>query len=202
MNQLLRVAWLSVLLGLVMEGLLLLVAAGFGNHPLMKLALAELTQKVSWATIVCVGLACGTAATKQRERAMGFAGLLAAPAGFIIARMLHKSATQVLAIAAPAAAAGPSPLLLAGLKGVEYAVLGVLLGKVGKQQPAGMARYAGVGMLVGATFGGAMVWLLTRPTVNPPLTVVLSRIINEFVFPVGCSLVIYAADSLSHRSNA
>lgn len=198
--RLLHVAWLSVLLGLGMEALLLVAAAGFGKHPVLAPVLADLVQKVSWATVVCVGLACGTAVTKLRVPAMGVAGLLAAPAGFIIARSLHKSATQALAIAAPAAAAGPSPLLLAALKGIEYAVLGFALGRIGRTQPAGLAGYLAAGLSVGAVFGGFIVWLLTRETANPPALLVVSRIVNELIFPIGCSLVLYAADAFRHRT--
>ncbi|HLM78807.1 MAG TPA: hypothetical protein VK361_10520, partial [Rubrobacteraceae bacterium] len=57
---LLRVAWLSVLLGLGMEALLLLFAAGSGLVPELGEIVAASVQKVSWAVIVCTGIALGT----------------------------------------------------------------------------------------------------------------------------------------------
>ncbi len=49
---LLRVAWLSVLLGLGVEALLLLLAAGSGLVPQLAAIVAASVQKVSWAVIV------------------------------------------------------------------------------------------------------------------------------------------------------
>ncbi|HZC18899.1 MAG TPA: hypothetical protein VE225_04245, partial [Rubrobacteraceae bacterium] len=86
---LLRVAWLAILLGFVMEALLLLFAAGFGIFPGLKPVAADLLRQVSWSTIVCVGLALGSAVTHLRSQLMGIFGLLAAPLAFTISRGLH-----------------------------------------------------------------------------------------------------------------
>lgn len=62
---LLRVAWLSILLGYVVEAVKLLSAAGVGIFPELNLAVvADLAGQVSWSTILCVGLAIGTAVSK------------------------------------------------------------------------------------------------------------------------------------------
>ena len=44
---LLRVAWLAILLGMVMEGTLLLLSAGFGNFLGLKSIVADLVGNVS-----------------------------------------------------------------------------------------------------------------------------------------------------------
>jgi hypothetical protein len=69
---LLRVAWLAVALGLAMEALLLLLAAGFGEVLGLKALVADLVRNVTWAAFVCVGLAVGTTLSKIRVPAMGF----------------------------------------------------------------------------------------------------------------------------------
>ena len=60
-RNLLHVAWLSILLGLTLEVLLLVLHAfteTAGHTP--KPFVADLAQKVSWSLFVCVGLALGT----------------------------------------------------------------------------------------------------------------------------------------------
>jgi hypothetical protein len=92
---LLRVAWLSILLGFVMESLKLLSAAGVGIFPGLNLAVvADLVGQISWSTIVCVGLAIGTAVSKFRASLMGFLGLLSATLAFGVSRSLHQGAAQ------------------------------------------------------------------------------------------------------------
>jgi hypothetical protein len=87
---LLRVAWLSVLLGLGMEALLLLLAASSGFVPQLAEIVAASVQKVSWAVIVCTGIAIGTTVSSAlRAPLMGILGLLAAPVAFHVARTLH-----------------------------------------------------------------------------------------------------------------
>ncbi len=54
---LLRVAWLSIILGVAMEILLLVVAVGFGTAESAPPFVADLVQKTSWSTLVCMGLA-------------------------------------------------------------------------------------------------------------------------------------------------
>jgi hypothetical protein len=76
---LLRVAWLAILLGLAMEGLLLLLTGGFGEVLGLRSAVADLVKNVSWSVFVCAGLAVGTTLSKIRVPAMGLLGFLAAP---------------------------------------------------------------------------------------------------------------------------
>ena len=111
-STLLKVAWFSVLLGLGMELLFLLISIGFGKSLAAKTMVADLVQKISWSSIVCMGVAVGTAATKMRSAAMGLAGLIAAPAAFYIAKALHKSAASALDVSLPAGGV-PTALTLA-----------------------------------------------------------------------------------------
>ena len=91
-----RVAWLAILLGLAMEGLLLL-GTGLGDLLGVKPIVAGLVKNVSWSVFVCVGLAVGTTLSKIRLPAMGLLGFLAAPLAFEVSRVLHKGTLEALA---------------------------------------------------------------------------------------------------------
>ncbi len=131
---------------------------------------------------------------------MGFAGLIAAPMAFYIAKALHKSVSQALSISEQAAVAGPSPFLLASIKGAEYAALGCLVALLGKWTAAGLKEHALAGLMIGLLFGGAIVYTMASMAADPlPLFVLVSRAANEIIFPVGCALVLYAAQKLGQK---
>jgi hypothetical protein len=194
-----RVAWLSIVLALVIQIVSVAVLAGFGPLANFKSIASEITQKITWATIVCAGLALGKAAAKLQPQVMGLLGLLAAPTGFTVARAAQKSIAEALKIAGPAAG-GASPFLIAGLKALEYAALGLLIGWISKRVWGGALAHIVVGLGIGIIGGGiilaVMDWYSPTPLALPAL---LSRGINEVIFPVGCALVLFAADAVSKR---
>lgn len=192
-RALLHVGWLAVLLGLVMEAVLVALAAGYGTLKGANPVLADLVQKVSWSVVVCVGLAVGTMAKKARGQAMGLAGLFAAPLALMVARSLHEGAMKALEVASTA---GPSPslALIALIKGFQYGSFGLTLDWVEKKPWGGLAAHLAAGLAVGIVFGGAMLALsIQAAQETPPLPALVSRAANEFLFPVGCALVIYVS---------
>lgn len=192
-KSLLHVGWLAVVLGLTMEAILVALAAGFGTLKGANPVLADLVQKVSWSVVVCVGLAVGTTAKEARGPVMGLSGLLAAPLAFMVARSLHKGAMQALAVAADAGP-GPSLILIAILKGLQYGSFGLTLDWVAKKPWGGLPAHLATGLAVGVVFGGAMLALsIQAAPQTPPLPALVSRAANEFLFPVGCALVIYVS---------
>jgi hypothetical protein len=197
-QTLLHVAWLSILLGLALEMIMLVIAANSNKLPGIEPIIADVVQKISWSGLVCTGLAFGKAASSANPTWMGFAGLLSAPAALAVARTLHKSTAQALKVAEVGAAIA-FPFFIAGLKGVEYAAFGLLLGWVGKRASSGLVAYAGSGLLIGAVFGTTIAAAITPGgfetiKIIPPL-------VNEVLFPVGCSLAIYAADAIGKRTS-
>lgn len=198
----LRVAWLSIGLGLALEILLLVLAAytdTAGTSP--KPFISDLAQKISWSFIVCVGLAFGSTAAQSRERVMGFLGLISAPLGFVIARAAHKAAKDALGVASVAGttAAGASPFLIGGLKGIEYAIFGALLAWIGKRS-MGLGAHVGAGLAMGLTFGIAIVAATVQAAATPPTAVdLVAKGVNEVMFPVGCALVLYASGAMAKR---
>ena len=65
---LLRVAWLAILLGLLLQVTMLLVATGFGAATSSPTLLAETLKTLSWSLLVCVGVALGRVAAKAASR--------------------------------------------------------------------------------------------------------------------------------------
>lgn len=198
---LLRVAWLSVLLGLGMEALLLLFAAGSGLIPGLGEIVAASVQKISWAVIVCTGIALGTTVSSIfRAPLMGMLGFLAAPVAFHVARTLHQGTKEALEITGGVASIGESVFLIALIKGVEYACLAALIGWIGRRPWGGLAPHILVGLAVGILFGGTILALTYVSAPEPPsLTALISRGIDEVVFPVGCSLILFSAQALGNR---
>jgi hypothetical protein len=192
---LLRVAWLAVGLGLVLEAILLILTISFGGALGMGKIVADLVQKISWSVIVCVGLAFGKTVSKGNAAWMGLSGLFGAPVAFRVAGTLHKTASSALKLAEQGAGAA-FPFLIAALKGLEYAVLGLLLAWLGKKAAAGAMSYAGIGLGVGVIFATVIVYASGAQQVTPG---VISQFINELVFPIGCSLAIFGADVLGKR---
>jgi len=193
-----KVAWLSIVLGFAMELLTVGAVTVFGSVPGLKEAVADTIQRVSWGTFVCIGIAAGSTASKARVPAGGIAGVLSAPIAFTIARALHESVARGLALS-PQAAGVLSPLLLATVKGCEYGVLGLAISWITNHRQCGIGYYIGFGLLCGVVFGGAVLTLTAALSQNaPPLSKLVSLGINEILFPVGCSIVLY----LSHSAGA
>ncbi len=199
-TTLLNVAWLSVLLGLGMEILLILAAAYFGSDNATASIIADAVQKISWSTLVCSGVAVGMAAGKMRPQVMGLAGLIAAPVAFYTAKVLHKSASQALAIAGQAAVGGPSPVLIVSIKALEYAALGLIIGTLSNRPSLSLWHNLLAGLLIGIVFGGTIVYLMVTMATEPlPPLGIATRCINEIIFPVGCSAVLFAAQKIGEK---
>ena len=197
-RQILRAAWLSIALGLLLELMLVFYALVSGHADRPQPFLTDLVQKVSWGLIVCVGVAFGTTASKSPETKAGLLGLLAAPLGFLVARSLHKALGAALGVAG--AAAGVSPLLIGGLKGVQYGLFGGVLGWLAQQTWGRLGAHLGAGVAFGVTFGLTILLMMEvgAPAPTPPVGLV-SRGLNELIFPVGCAAVIYASNVLGRR---
>ncbi|CAK0780522.1 conserved membrane hypothetical protein [Gammaproteobacteria bacterium] len=198
-TTILRVAWMSIVLAIIIQILSLFALAGVGPLADFKTIVSEFVQKITWATIVCTGIAFGKVASKLQPQAMGLLGFLAAPTGFTVARAAQKSVAEALKNAAPVAG-GASPFLLAGLKALEYAVLGLIIGWLGKRAWGGALAHVTVGLGIGIIGGGTclavMDWYNPTPLTLPAL---LYRGVNEVIFPVGCSLVLFAAERVGKR---
>jgi hypothetical protein len=192
---LLRVAWLAILLGLLLQVAVLLVAVGFGTAPSPGPVLAETLKTVSWSLLVCVGVALGRVAAKGRLPAEGITGLLAAPLALTVANTVQKGVAE--AVGAAGVPAGPTPLWVLAIKAAEYGALGLLLNWVGQRAWHSALGHLAVGLLVGVVFGGLFLAVVVR-TAPTPLSApsLLAKGLNELLFPVGCALVVFIAEVL------
>jgi len=197
--QLFAVAWMAAGLGVALELLSALGAFGLQGGTTMQVFLAGAAQRVSWSTIVCVGLAFAKVFAPARPGASAWAGMFAAPTAFTISRVVHKGLAQAIGLAV-----GSPPvallLLLTTVKALEYGVLGAWLARHDERSDATPGRYATTGLIVGAVFGFVTlaVTALFSPQTPTPADW-LARTINEVLFPVGCALILYTATLAGRR---
>ncbi len=206
MTRILHIVWMSIALGVVLEIVFLLVNLfGKGSLPPASVAAADAAQKVSWSLMVCAALAIGTATAKVLREAMGgIAGIVAAPLAFVLAKSIHKAVGSALdAPADPVMESVPSPMILALIKGLEFATLGAIAGWYTKQEWADMRVYVLTGLATALIFGGVFVGYniyATSPAL--PIVKVVAMSLNELLYPIGCSLALYASDALALRLKA
>jgi hypothetical protein len=192
---LLRIAWLAILLGLLLQLALLLVAAGFGKDISPRPLLAETLKTVSWSLLVCVGVALGRVAAKGQVPLEGVTGLLAAPLALTAANTVQKGVAE--AIDAAGVPAGPTPLWILAIKAAEYACLGLALNWVGRRAWHSALGHLAVGLMIGVVFGGLFLAVVAQTAPTPLSTPsLLARGVNELLFPVGCALVVFIAEIL------
>ena len=197
---LLRVAWLAIALGMAMEGLLLLLGAGLGKSLGLGSIVASLVGNVSWSVFVCCGLAVGTAVVKARVPVMGFLGLLAAPTALEASRALHKGTLEAMSTAGGGGEV-LSPVVVGLIKALEYGCLGLAIAWVSQRPWGGAAAHMAVGFLVGLVFGGTIIALMMGSTPPPSAAEALTVGVNEVIFPIGCSLVLFSAGALGKKMN-
>lgn len=192
-HTLLHVAWMSVVLGVVIQ-LILLVAVRFDSlAPMIR----EVSQKVSWSFIICVGLAIGNAAAKAKEVWMGLAGLLAAPLAFAAAKTVHKSVGQALSLDE---VGGSTTLFWWAIiiKTAQYTFFGIAIGLLSNRANAKLSQFVGIGAAAGIVFGGLLLFVTSRYTQMSAAKIVAGAI-NEILFPVGCAIVLFSAAALGAK---
>lgn len=146
--------------------------------------------RVTWSLVVCLSLAVGTAVGRRRIPALATAGLIGAPLAFIVARGVRRASVGLLK--AMESGSGPSPWVLAAIKGLEYAFLGAAVGWLGRREETRPLAYVAAGLISGLAFGGANLGVIVAvapTTVSYPA--LLAWGVNEILFPVGCALVIW-----------
>jgi hypothetical protein len=194
-----RVAWLSILLGLLVQLALVLADIRLGRFAEARPLAGATARTVGWSVLVCTGIALGRAASKVRTPLMGVTGLLAAPVALNVANMLQRAIHEALDVAN--ISPGVVPLWLMLIKAAEYGFLGAALGWIGRRAWAGALEHVGIGLITALFFGGVTLFLKVQAAPKP-LRDFVGQGINELLFPVGCALVIYAADVLGRQVRA
>ena len=187
-----RVVWMSALVGLGMQALTLTVGVALGGSPSLASAVIGAVGKVSWSTTVCAALAVGLSVPRATLPGTALWGLIAAPASFHLARAVQ----QALGAAAGLSAAAATPALVvwgtAGLKGAQYALLGLVLLWLNRRPGLSIFIYLTVGAVLGFAFGGPIIVLgLFGGAIAPKAAALLPAAVNELIFPALCAGVVY-----------
>jgi hypothetical protein len=189
-REALRVAALSVTLAALLEvlqlGTLIVIGEPYGRAELIR----DLILKVPWAAIVCVSFWMGLVLGRGRVSIAAFVLLVSAPLGSLFAHALAEmgrsyelSATHEMLI---------SPYVVAALKGGAYVALAVLVVGLRARTRATAWHYAAAGLMIGISFGGALLALELVAAMHPITTSVLvAWAVNEVLFPIGCALILF-----------
>jgi hypothetical protein len=198
-NEILRrlamVAWLGILLGFLMQGILLATRSSLVGLPTTAQIMVDLAQGVTWSFFVCAGVGLGTTIARVRTSIGGLVGAISAP----LAMGLAKGSQKVMASAMGASSEPAlfSLVTLGAMRALQYGLLGWMLAWLAVRQETRASRYLLGGAVIGLVFGGSialwMTWNAERagsPFATPRLVGVY---LNEILFPIGCSLVVYIA---------
>jgi len=196
---LLRVAWMSIVLGLFVQATVMLVQATWPAS-----WASELLGKITWSVFICTALAIASAASKAAPGMVGLMGLMAAPVSVAAARTVQKTVAGGMSGAAAAApiVVAPGPWELAILKGVQYAIFGWLICRA--QRKGTLKAHLAVSVPIGVAFAVYIVcraWATTPPDMLKPLGLI-ARGVGDASATVGCSVVLWAAVALAAAKSA
>jgi hypothetical protein len=181
--NLLRVVGLAALLGFLMEGILVV-----GGQEVASLS--SLLDNGLWPFLICMAVSVGQAVARGEPAGAGLFALVTSPVAFVGAKVIQKGMSSLVNHTSTGALVDGSLVMEAGLRGVEYAVLAAVLAWLTRKHWAGALAHLAVGAAIGVVFGLVIAIFL------PPGSL-LGWIVEEIVFPTGCSLVIFTSVTLA-----
>jgi hypothetical protein len=188
----LRVTLLSLGLAVLLEVIQAAAAAAAGTGYGLSLALRDTLLKVPWAVVVCLSLWFAVRIAGGRPGVVAVIGLLAAPLASLLARSVAEMAHTLFGVAGPAGV--PPPILVAAVRGVEYACLGALLLWLGGKLWSNALHHAGAGLLIGLLFGGVLLRVTAAAGADALSAESLAGwVVNELLFPAGCALIVFSS---------
>jgi hypothetical protein len=201
LRRVVMVAWLAIALGFAMEALILTVRFAADTHPATTQVLIELAQGVTWSFFVCAGVSLGTALAKVRASLGGLIAAISAPLAMGIAKGTQKVMVSALDVSAKPVIL--SLTTLGVLRAIEYGLLGWMLASLASKDSPRPLHFMLAGAFVGAVFGGGITTLTIETAAAKDIVLTLPQAIatglNEIVFPIGCSLVVYIALQVSRH---
>jgi hypothetical protein len=190
LGRILRLAWMAIVLGLLIQVLIVIAKMAAGApFPGMKW-LPDIMSGITWSLIVCAGVGLGVAAGEARKAVMGVLGLISAPMGFLAAKGVQRAVQAFMD--APVDKIAPIFYATAAVRTVEYAALGAALGWLLSRPGKGAVSFAMTGFVAGLIFGGITLGL-TMAMSDPKPAQLAALVVNELLFPVGCAVVIFLA---------
>jgi hypothetical protein len=185
---------LSIVLGLVLQVAIVTTRAIFGaDSPSW---LPETVGSVSWALIVCFGVAAGTTIMRSTATTAGIIALIFTPIALAAAKAAQKGMTVLLG--QPAENLSASIFLIAAIKAIQYGFLSYVLVILTRRGSDSLRPYLLFGIGVGLTFG-LLLTFIAAWTADPamPTAKLASTTVNEVLFPLGCVIAIYIARSVA-----
>jgi hypothetical protein len=200
LDRVFAAVWMAIALGLVLQIAVLAAKLGAGASIPGVQAFVDIAGGVTWAVVVCAGVAIGTVAARSAPAQMGFLGLVFAPLAFAAAKGVQRGLQWVAG--QPMEKIGPLVIQTGLVKAVEYAALGYVLGLIIRTRRSTPQTHALLGLAFGAVFAAALVALNAAHASPVPAPKAVGLVLNELLFPVGCSMVIYWVAQLSDRTSA
>ena len=187
LNLFWQVSWLTLGLGLILEVLAFAFDALLGQADGLASFALDLLKKVLWSLPLCLVLV----SVLQRSLNMGVAGLLAAPIFTLLLSLLDSQMREVF-LAATTEPLSLTSIKLAMFRGLEYGLLGLLLGGLFEYRRNTVLNHVLAGLVVGVLFGTLVVIPKWGHIQNAswPLLSLMAQNLGELIFPVGCSLII------------
>ncbi len=195
--------WMAILLGLLVQGAVFAAKLLAGGKVPEAQLLVDVAGGITWAMVVCGGVAIGTAASRNVPQTMGLLGLVFAPLAFAAAKAVQRGIGGI--VGQPPEALTPLLFQTGAVKAVEYALLGFILGRIIRTSKSTLPNHAMIGLGFGVVFSAIFVWLLffnAAPGAAVPTPRVVGTAINELIFPIGCSMVLYWVTQLGMRGAA
>lgn len=190
----LTVAWMAVLVGLAVQTVVLATELLGAGGVTAGRVMADLAQGVSFSVIVCVGISFGTVLSRAHITVMAILGLVSGSLGWAGANGAQESVLGFFGLQPEQI--GAYFYLVAGLKGVEYAILAIALGYLLDRPGANLRHQALAGLAVGAVSAFVFGALNDRHGLAlsaPPAARLIALSASELFFPLGCALVIFMA---------
>jgi hypothetical protein len=199
-NTIFAAAWMAILLGLLVQLAIFGAKTGAGAVVPMMQLVVDIASGVAWSVIVCGGVAIGTVAAKSAPPLMGVLGLICAPLAFAAAKGAQRGVAWMLG--QPMEQISVLTYQIGAAKALEYALLGYVLGTLIRTPKSTLPNHTVVGIVFGTLFAAIILWLNFNSGGQMPTPKVAATATNEFIFPVGCSLVIYWVAKLSDLASA
>jgi hypothetical protein len=196
-------AWMAIVLGIIVQLAVFSAKLGAGAKVPGLQLVVDVASGIAWSFIVCGGVAIGTVASKSVPRMMGLLGLVCAPLAFAAAKGAQRGVAWMLG--QPMEQITNLTYQIGAAKTLEYALLGYVLGTVIRTPRSTLPNHALIGAGFGAVFTGLILWLnFTSAAAGAtiPMARIAATTANEFIFPMGCSVVIYLVARLSDLSSA
>jgi hypothetical protein len=185
-----QISWLALGLAVLLEFLAFTVDASLGQADSLAEFTLGLTKKVAWSLPLCAALAVVT----QRSSVMGITGMFAAPFASLFSSLIDSQLRELFLTVATDALSSET-LAMAVFRGLEYGLLGALVGYLVSQQRNSLRNHSLLGLLVGIIFGSVIVYLQLQVPYNQPEEILLQNI-GELIFPLGCSVILKVASAL------